>query len=336
MNSNLIADKIETTAASAWRAWIWIFLGTMLILFPALYLAVLVIDPFSTGRFALTQQIDFTTRNVRLGRAGLVRDLQFNGAIFGSSTAFPLDPSRAAAGTGWRLAQLSIPAALPPDQMAVARAFERRRHNASTLTIFVLDDLWCRPGRPGAQPFGPFPTWLYESTDTEYLLRILSPASVEAAVKRVGIWLNLTSQTARADGYAPVFPRINHDAVRAKLTTLQADGGGPSSDEPYPALDLLSSHLDALPAGVSALFVFAPVYVNALPPPGSRAAGRLDICKDRVRRLAEQRARTGYLDLKTDNAMARKLDAYYNEVHYGLGVAHMVEDSIARALRDMR
>jgi hypothetical protein len=308
----------------------------VLILFPALYLAVLVIDPFSTGRFALTQRIDFTTSNVRLGRAGLVRDLRFNGAIFGSSTAFPLDPSRAAAGTGWRLAQLSIPAALPPDQMVVARAFERRRQDASPLTIFVLDSLWCRPGRPEAQPFGPFPTWLYESTDAEYLLRILSPASVEAAVRRVGIWLNLASQVARVDGYAPVFPRVNRDAMRAKLAALRADGGGPSPDEPYPALDLLSSHLAALPAGVSVLFVFAPIYVNALPPPGSRAAVRLDTCKDRVRSLAERRDRAGYLDLKTDNAMTRKLDDYYSEAHYGLEVAHMVEDNIARALRDIR
>jgi hypothetical protein len=330
MSSNLVADNIETVPAPAWRTWLWVFLGSVLVLFSALYLAVLVIDPFSTGRFALTQRIDFTTRNVRLGRAGLVRDPQFNGLIVGSSSGFPLDPSRVAASTDWRLAQLAIPAALPPDQLVIARAFHRK-HKANTLTIFVLDSLWCRSGSPAAEPFGPFPTWLYESSDFEYLSRLLSPAAVEAAAKRVGIWLNLAPQAARVDGYAPVFPRAKREALLA----MQPETDGPPVDAPYPALDLLASHLAAQPAQAPVLLVFAPVYVNALPLPGSRAAARFDACKDRARRLTEQRARASYLDLRTDNAMARMIDDFRSAAHYGPKVASMIEDSMAQALRDM-
>jgi hypothetical protein len=336
MSSNLVVDRSEAAPSPAWRAWLWVFLGTTLILFPVLYVTVLVVDPFSTGRFALTQRIDFTTRNIRMGRAGLVRDPQFNGIIVGSSSGLAIDPVRATAGTDWKLAQLAIPGALPPDQLTVARAFERRHLTGRTLFIFVLDSLWCRSGKPEAEPFGPFPAWLYESTDMEYLRRILSPAAVEAAAKRVSIWLNLAPQAARVDGYAPVFPRVKGDTMRAALSALQPESGGPSPDEPYPALDLLTEHLAALPAEASVLLMFAPVYINALPLPGSRADARLAACKEAVRRLAERRAGTSYLDLRTDNAMTRMLDDFHSAAHYGPKIASMVGDRIAVILRDMR
>src|SRR5262249_42867152 len=88
--------NVELTANGTdrhqWHKWLVIFLSLSLAGSGMLYLAVVLIDPFSTGRFSLTQRIDIATKNKRLYSAGLVRDLRFNAALFGDSTSFALDP----------------------------------------------------------------------------------------------------------------------------------------------------------------------------------------------------------------------------------------------------
>src|SRR5690242_2227398 len=105
------ADNVVAGDAPRWRNWLWLTLSLAAAGSIMLWLAVVLIDPFSTGRFALTQRIDMTTTNARLGDAALVRDPRFNGAIFGDSVAATLDPRSAAGHSNWRLASLAIYAA---------------------------------------------------------------------------------------------------------------------------------------------------------------------------------------------------------------------------------
>jgi hypothetical protein len=130
---------VEYDDQRAWRHWLWRFGGLFAATSVGLYLCVILVDPFATGRFALTQRIDVATPVSRLAKAGVVRDPQFNAAIFGSSMGMPLDPAKVGAGTGWRVAQLAIEAALPPNQLTVARAFERHHRTGDALDIFILD-----------------------------------------------------------------------------------------------------------------------------------------------------------------------------------------------------
>jgi hypothetical protein len=298
------------------------------IVFPTiLYTDVVLIDPFSTGRFGLSHRIDFASRNTRLVYAGLVRDAGFDGAIFGSSTAVPLDPEKIAVGTAWRFAHLSILAALPQNQLTVARAFARYHSKMPTLQVFVLDELWCKVREP--MPYGPFPSWIYERSDSVYLSRIFFADAVEAAAMRIAIWSGAAKQAMRADGYMPDYFRDR----RAEILALQRPTIDAAPDAPFPALDALEDHLAELPMATRIGLVFAPMFLNALPADGSLAAKRHDACKERVQQLAGRRPGTGYLDLLKENAITRDVANFRDAVHVSPEGARLIEIEMNRLIR---
>jgi hypothetical protein len=316
----------------AWRRWLRSFLILLAAFGGAAYLAVLLLDPFATGRFTPLERVDIASRNMRLARAGLVRDPAFDGAVIGNSTAITLDPSRIGEAVGRRIVQLSILAALPPDEMTVARAFDRHHRGRKTISIFMLDQLWCLTGE--AAQWGPFPNWLYEGSDREYLSRIFFPEGISTAATRAGILLGLTAPAARADGYDPVNryhvadPQAAANVMRAKPRETR----GPPADAPFPAIDALESQLAAASSSAGEIFVFGPVYVTGVPAEGSPAAARLAACKERVRQLAAQRPNAAFLDLLTENAITRDVANFYDEAHYRPDVARWVEAEISRKL----
>ena len=270
-------EKLELAAgrgaddARPWRRWLAAFLATVAAVGIAVYLAIVLIDPFATGRFTPVGRIDLASGNPRLVKAGLVRDPRFDAAIFGSSTAYPLDPKKIGDRTGWRVAQLAIPANLPPSQLRVARAYQRFHRDQASLQIYVLDELWCRPGDPAAGGWGAFPDWIYESSDAEYLSRILFPEGIKTAAQRVRIWLGTAQPLAREDGF------MFKDMVplpREQLTARTRPSADEAPNEGFPALDLLAAHIAALPADVRVAFVFSPPYLSLLSAAPPRRACR--------------------------------------------------------------
>jgi hypothetical protein len=321
----------EAHAARQWRRWLAAFLLTTGLLGTLVYAGVVLVDPFATGRFTLMQGIDVASRNARLLKGGVARDAQFDAAVFGSSTGYPLDPQRIGDGTGWTTAQLAIPAGLPPNQLLVARTFQRYHSGRTTLQIYTLDELWCRPGDPAANPWGAFPDWVYESTDVEYLSRILFPEAVTAAARRLAIRAGLMQPPARADGFMPT----NLTPVpKTKLAALVRPSANPAPDNRFPALELLAAHVAGLPAEVRLAFVFTPPYVNMLPANGSPAEARLQACKARAREIVGLRPDTAWLDLMTENAITTNVQNYFDEVHTMPAAADAVAAAIIDVLKE--
>ena len=76
----------DTDSARLWRRWIRVFVLTTAILGGVLYAGVVLVDPFSTGRFSLSQGVDNATRNPRRVKGGVARVDRFDAAILGSTT----------------------------------------------------------------------------------------------------------------------------------------------------------------------------------------------------------------------------------------------------------
>lgn len=322
---------VEGREARRWRRWLATFLLTTALLGTALYAGVVLIDPFSTGRFSMVSGIDVASRNARLLKGGIARDPQFDAAVFGSSTGYPLDPQTIGNGTGWAVAQLAIPASLPPSQLLVAGAFQRHHGNRSNLQIYTLDALWCRPGDPAAGAWGAFPDWIYQSSDLEYLSRVFFPEAVTAAARRLAIRAGLMQPPVRADGF--IATNLT-PAPRAKLAALVRPSADSAPDNHFPALELLAAHVAALPANVRLAFAFMPPYVNMLPVAGSPAEARLQACKARAQQIAASRANTAWLDLMTENALTTNAMNYYDEVHTTPAAADTVAAAIVEVLKE--
>ncbi len=316
--------------ARAWRNWLWLVLSLGIAASIALWLAVVLIDPFSTGRFALTQQIDITTTNSRLADAALARDQRFNGAILGDSVAITLDPRVVARGSNWRLAQLGLYAAGAAEVVAVASEFERHHREGRTLEIFVLSNRWCDTDPAALKGPVPFPQWLYGSSDPLYLSRLLSPQAVSLAVMRLKIWLGKARPELREDGY---LDRIFEPAA-APLPN-QRPAQGPSPAAPFPVIDTLAAHIAALPDKRAVAVVFAPLYAGILPVAGSAAAVRLDACKQRLREVAARRPGAAYLDLMKENSLTQAAANYFDAIHlatpgvskFGADIAQLIAEN---------
>jgi hypothetical protein len=327
----LLADSgeghsIET--ARRWRIWLLVLLAVSAGCSAALYVAVVLIDPFSTGRFSLTQRVDLTTTNMLLSRVALTRDLDFDGAIISDSSAILLDPERIAEDSRWRIAQLSIAASPPAEQLIVASTFERHHRGAGVLELFVLGPVWCQDKVPDDIAYRVFPDWLYEGNDLAYLSRIFFPDAVKASVTRVAIWLGRANEATRADGYEAL--TLKRDPLDEARPTE-----GPSTDAPYPAIDVLDQHVAAMPADSAVMFIFVPTHISRIPVDGSPAAARLAACKQRIRQIATARPATGYLDFMTDSAFSRTDENFSDPVHFTVEAAHMIEPEIARAIAEI-
>jgi lysophospholipase L1-like esterase len=107
----------------------------------------------------------------------------------------------------------------------------------------------------------------------------------------------------------------------------------PDQANHFPALDLLTAHVAALPDNVQLVFVFAPPYLNTLPVAGSAAESRLQACKTRVREIAARRMNAGYLDLMAENAISHDERNYFDELHYTPAAADQVAEAIVEVLK---
>src|SRR5579871_2453529 len=324
-------SSFEQAAVAGWSKWLVRYLVTLAVLAAALALFVVVMDPFSTGRFALTQRIDITTSNPRLSDAALVRDKRFNGAIFGDSVAIGLDPQAVASQSKWRLLQLAMFAASAREVTTVASAFERHHSDGSTLEIFVVDSRWCSDDPKAQDSDAVFPAWLYNSNDATYLANLqLSSEAVVASVTRLQIWAGLVQPPLREDGYAPW--SYGHNAATF-IQTRPVEAAAPTA--PMPALDVLAAHISALGDNRALAVVFAPQHVSVLPVPGSAAAVRLEACKQRVHDMVARRPRAAYLDLMIDNPLAQDAENFTDPLHldgrglpsFAAGVAQLIEHS---------
>jgi hypothetical protein len=323
----------DDRSVGAWTRWLASFAVTLGVGFFALYLLVLICDPFSTGRFTPLHGIDIAISQRALANAGRVRDPSFDAAIIGNSYATRFEPDRLNGLTRLRFVQLSIPGFGPDDQLTLARAFLRAHDGAAKAFVVFFDQYWCATNDADMLRYPRFPDWLYQNDDLAYLTHLFTIDAVQAALHRIAIRLGFAPEPARRDGYYPVEQRgIWRPERVAKLTTAKRPTAAPSSARIFPALDRLDALARSLDPKTALVLVLLPYHVSALPEPGTDAADWIDACKRRMRAIAQPRPRTEFLDWMVDGAVARDAANFWDATHARDHVIRSVEASIAEAL----
>ncbi len=330
MSGAVVADE-ATADTPAWRRWLIAFALFSTVGLALLYAFIVLVDPYTTGRFALTQRLDRVSKNQFFAKASIIRDPQFDAAILGASTAGSLDPAPIGAASGLKVVQLAFYGTVPRTNRFISRVFEKHRRGRQTVQIIVIDTHWCSPDSLSLPH--PFPDWVYESPNREYLSQLFDTEAAKTAWRRLGIWLGVAGQSIPANGFAPIFPQGQDPQVVARrLQEHKPDPKAPPPDAPFPELDALAAHLDRLEPQTRVLLTFLPVFVTSLPPQGSPAALRDAACKDRARRIAERRPNTAVLNMEGDSPLARDVTNYVDAIHFRGDVARKVELEIARAI----
>lgn len=336
MNGDSTAGRLSTTAAMPsereWAGFSAVALAVAAAIFGALVLALVVVDPYDTGRPGLIKARGTHEQYPFTANASRARDPRFDAAILGNSHVQMLNPGRLDALTGLSFVSLIMPATWPSEQMRVLAWMGQAHVPPPRALVFGIDHFWCLD-HLGRSPN--FPDWLYSPGFAGYLAGLVRYRSLEAAAARLRL-IATGRGAARPDGfwdYTPEYARrgfADPAVSRAKLAERLPVPANPTGL--YPALAAVRSALADLAPSTAVILMRPPVYRTALPEPGTAGEAHAARCGQEIAALAAARPRTAMLDLFRPGPMSEDMDDFYDHRHYRERVAGEVERAIAAAL----
>jgi hypothetical protein len=315
-----------------WRRFAVTFMAAFFGGLSLIYAALVLIDPYDTGRFATFMRPGVVDGNQRTASASRGRDPRFNAAVIGNSRGQLLDPQLLSQATGLDFVQLTTPGSGPNENITVMRYF-MRHHSRIAALVLSADERWCGHD-PSLPVIFPFPFWLYRG-DLEYLEHLLSTRAVTAARNRIALAMGLRPPTDPR-GYSDYETgRVwtFHPGIAGAATEFESANADALSPNTYfPALAELDAVLAAMPSDTGFVIVMPPVYRAVLAHPGTQLAADLLACKAELARRLADRERSGFLDFLFDGPISRDPENFMDPQHYRMNIARMIEARIAAVL----
>jgi hypothetical protein len=301
-------------------------LGTLL-----LFAVMIAVDPYDTGKFGLFGIDGIDDRNTRTAAASRTRDLQFDSAVIGNSTAQMLNPADLSRATGLRFVQLHLTGGSPREQLAVLDSFLRNHQRVGALVI-VADPFWCahepREPRPGE-----FPYWLYDNSSLAYAARLMSWPAIEHVSQRISIGLGLRKRD-NPDGFFSYediwLPGVFRETNRPRDPVPAASAAG---RDIFPEISPLDAAVKRLPASVSVVVVVPPTFHTTVAKPGTPAAAEREACDAALQRVVSGRLHSNFINYRVENALTRDPANFADFIHYRPIIADRMVEGIAASIR---
>jgi hypothetical protein len=328
----LTAQTAVMPPEPVWRRFAITFIALFFGGLSLIYAALVLIDPYDTGRFPSFMRPGVVDTNQRTASAGRGRDPRFDAAVIGNSRGQLLDPQLLSQATGLNFVQLTTPGSGPTENMTMMRYF-MRHHSRIAALVLSADERWCGHD-PSLPVIFPFPFWLYRG-DLEYLEHLLNTRAITAARNRVELAIGLVPPTDPR-GYSDYETgRVwnFHPAVASAATESEsAEPGAFSPNTYFPALAELDAVLAILPPETGFVIVMPPVYQTMLAHRGTQLAADLAACKAELARRVADRERSGFLDFLVDGPISRASENFMDPQHYRMNIARKIEARIAAVL----
>jgi len=332
---------MDMARTGTWRGFVFLFLGVLVGVVAAIYLFILLVDPYDIIPFSLPIDRRIVSISDRYMYPQIVRSKRFDSLVIGTSTSRLLDPELLDRLFHVRFANLAMSDGMAWEQKTMLDYFVRNDGPPKTL-IVGLDSVWCDPKADQHRiTFRGFPDWLYDDNPWNDYLYLLNSGTLEIAGRMVGYNLGLYRERIRYDGYEIfVPPESKYDAARAHYniwhSLLPVDDLMPSLSAvernfvPFPALAWLDAGLAGLPASTLKILAFMPVTVAAQPVAGSAAADIEAECKARVVEIARHRG-AAVIDWRIASPLTSNDSNYWDALHYRVPVATRIAEDLAAA-----
>lgn len=160
-----------------------------------LFLLLAAIDPWNALPLHAPLPRRPADQSQRWAYPALARDLRFDAAIFGNSTARLINPAPLDAAFGARFANLAMVRAYAFEQARLMDVFIRA-HPQPQAVLVGLDRVWCERGGALAHfGYDPIPEWLYDGDKLAAFGSLLSLHAIETAWRSVRSMLGLSPPT---------------------------------------------------------------------------------------------------------------------------------------------
>jgi len=329
-------------AATDWRGFVRLSLGTFVAAIVGAGLFILLLDPYDMVPFSLPIERPLVSGSQRFAYPQVMRSGRFDSIIVGSSTARLIDPEQLNEPFHARFANMAMNASSAWEEWTTFEYFRRQR-GAPKALIVGIDDGWCDPNADRDRARHGFPEWMYDDDRWNDYAHLFNSGTLEIAARLVGYHLGLYRARSRYDGFEVFTPPENeYDLARARLGIWIGRAPQPlpnvtppslSDDEKhalnFPALAWMDRMLGELPAFSIKVLAFMPVHVAAQRWPGTREAAVEAECKARIAAIGRAHS-AKVIDWRIASPITTNDSNYWDGLHYRLPIAQR----IARELVD--
>jgi hypothetical protein len=333
-----------------WRAGSWhkanrIFLGTFGGVLGAVYVFILLVDPYGVVPFSLPFERPIMSSQRQM-YPQILRTGRYDSVVIGTSTSRLLDPDALGRVLGGRFATFAMNSMTAWEQVQAIDYF-RRTVAAPKALLIGVDDKWCNPNGGDRQRDKEFPLWAYDGNRWNDILYLLNNPTLEVAAHTVGRVLGMQPEKLREDGFEVSPPESAYDIERARRAIYEGAGehrpvepvAETSEAEPdamtFEALRWLDESLAGLPDATRKFLVFPPVHALALPAAGSHREARDAECKKRVATIARRRGAL-LVDWRIVSPITAEDSHFWDPIHYRLPVAYRLIDDLDHIVNEGR
>jgi hypothetical protein len=324
----------------SWRDCNRIFLATFIGILAAVYIFIVLIDPYGVVPFSLPFDRAIMSAQRQM-YPQILRSGRYDSIVVGTSTSRLLDPAALSRVLGGRFASLAMPSLTAWEQVQIIDFFRRAVSDPKAVLI-GLDHEWCdRTSSAARDKEVDFPSWAYDDNRWNDLLYLLNSPTLEVAGRKLGSILGAIPQKLRSDGFDVFVPPDEaYDLARAQYNIYGPKGPHAFASLPalqlseaerdamlFPSLAWLDESLATLPSSTKRLLVFPPVHANTLPAPGSYGEARELECKTRVAAIARRRAAM-LVDWRFFSPLTTQDSNFWDALHYRLPIAYRLIDDL--------
>jgi hypothetical protein len=349
-----ILSQIPGLRAVSWQTSNRFFLAMFGSILAAIYIFVLLVDPYGVVPFSLPFDRPLTSTQRQMFPQ-ILRTGRYDSVVIGTSTSMLLDPAALDRVIGGHFATLAQAGATALEQV---QALDYFRHTvaAPKAVIVGLDHAWCfRNGSDTAREMTAafekeFPYWAYDDSRWNDVFYLLNIPTIDAAGRAIAGLLGWTREKLRKDGYEiPTWPDSAYDAAVARDRIWGAGGwrywsvralpGLSEADratvDSFAALPWLDESLARLPAGVKKYLLLPPVHIRMLPEPGSLREAQEAECKERIAAIARRRGAT-LIDWRIASPIASDDTHFWDPIHYRAPIADRLIDDLGQIVHEGR
>lgn len=322
-----------------WRSFIRIFCWAAMLFAGALYLFILLVDPYDNVPFSPPLKREPISTNQRFSYPSLARNPSFDSAIIGTSTLRLLNPQRLNALTSNSWVNLAMNSATAYEQMEMLNLF-LKNHPTAKYVVLGIDDAWCRPGTEIQEfTFRPFPPWMYDGYRWNDLLYLFNDKALENSVRMIEYWVGKREAKYDAAGFTDFtkdFGEYNLEKTKALLYP-----NGVSEDLPIePRLarkkqQEFASHrllVEGWPKGTTARLILVQVPLHA--DYQRRSRDIISGCKQSIATGIQRGLAMQVIDMMQINSMTVDDSNYWDSLHYRRNVAENIMRRISGVISD--